>query len=130
MFANLTGWHLLIVLAALLLLFGATRLPALARSLGRSAREFKGEIREMKRDEEGVRRGGGLLPGLPGQPARGAVGAAGGSGSSRVGRSRVNRARNPSRSRMGARSIGTSRPVNRRRRGTDGAYRSSRSSVR
>lgn len=45
MFANMTGWHLLIVLAVILLLFGATRLPALAKSVGQSAKLFKREIR-------------------------------------------------------------------------------------
>lgn len=33
--------ELLVVLAILLLLFGSTRLPALARSLGQTAREFR-----------------------------------------------------------------------------------------
>ena len=46
MFAGLTGWHALIILAVLLLLFGATKLPALARSVGQSARIFKSEVRE------------------------------------------------------------------------------------
>ncbi|KJL43660.1 MULTISPECIES: twin-arginine translocase TatA/TatE family subunit [Microbacterium] len=45
MLANLNGWHLLIVLAVILLLFGAARLPALARSVGQSARILKGEMR-------------------------------------------------------------------------------------
>ncbi|GAA0492537.1 twin-arginine translocase TatA/TatE family subunit [Microbacterium aurantiacum] len=45
MFANMTGWHLLIVLAVILLLFGASRLPALAKSMGQSAKLFKREIR-------------------------------------------------------------------------------------
>lgn len=45
MFANLNGWHLLIVLAVILLLFGAARLPALAKSVGQSARILKGEMR-------------------------------------------------------------------------------------
>jgi sec-independent protein translocase protein TatA len=45
MFSNMTGWHLLIVLAVILLLFGATRLPALAKSMGQSARLFKREIK-------------------------------------------------------------------------------------
>lgn len=49
MFANLTGWHLIVILAVVLLLFGAAKLPALARSLGQSARIFKGEVDEMKR---------------------------------------------------------------------------------
>ncbi|MFH8252769.1 twin-arginine translocase TatA/TatE family subunit [Microbacterium sp. B2969] len=45
MFANLNGWHLLILLAVILLLFGAARLPSLAKSVGQSARILRGEIR-------------------------------------------------------------------------------------
>jgi sec-independent protein translocase protein TatA len=37
---NLGVTELLIVLAVVLLLFGSTRLPALARSLGEAKREF------------------------------------------------------------------------------------------
>ncbi|MFK3679188.1 Sec-independent protein translocase subunit TatA [Microbacterium sp. NPDC090218] len=49
--ANLQGWHLLIVLAVILLLFGAAKLPALAKSMGQSARVFKGEMKAMKDDD-------------------------------------------------------------------------------
>lgn len=52
MFQGITGVHLLIVLAVILLLFGATKLPALAKSVGQSARVFKNEMKEMKRDDE------------------------------------------------------------------------------
>jgi sec-independent protein translocase protein TatA len=45
MFGNLTGWHFLIILVIVLLLFGAPRLPALARSLGQSLKIFKSEIK-------------------------------------------------------------------------------------
>lgn len=51
MFAGLQGWHLLIVLAVILLLFGAAKLPALAKSVGQSARVFKGEMKAMKEDD-------------------------------------------------------------------------------
>jgi sec-independent protein translocase protein TatA len=51
MLGNLTGWHFLILLAVILLLFGAAKLPALAKSMGQSARVFKGEMKAMK-DEE------------------------------------------------------------------------------
>jgi len=44
MLGNLTGWHALIVLAIVLLLFGATKLPALARSMGQSMKIFRKEI--------------------------------------------------------------------------------------
>jgi sec-independent protein translocase protein TatA len=52
MFAGLTGWHLLIILAVILLLFGATKLPALSKSVGQSMRIFKSEVKTMK-DEDG-----------------------------------------------------------------------------
>jgi len=45
---NLTGWHLLIVLAIVVLIFGAAKLPALAKSVGQSARIFKSEMKTMK----------------------------------------------------------------------------------
>lgn len=51
MFGNLNGWHLLILLAVVLLLFGAAKLPALAKSVGQSARVFRGEMKAMKDDE-------------------------------------------------------------------------------
>lgn len=43
MLANLNGWHIVIVLAVIILLFGSTKLPALARSLGQSARILRTE---------------------------------------------------------------------------------------
>ena len=50
MFGNAFGWpHLLIILAVILLLFGATRLPALAKSIGQSMRVFR---KEMKSDDD------------------------------------------------------------------------------
>lgn len=42
------GPHIWVVLAIIILLFGATRLPALARSLGQSTKIFRNE---MKSDE-------------------------------------------------------------------------------
>lgn len=45
MFANLNGWHAIILLVVILLLFGAPRIPALARSLGQSLRIFKTEVK-------------------------------------------------------------------------------------
>jgi sec-independent protein translocase protein TatA len=47
MFGNLTGWHLLIIVAIVLLLFGATRLPALARSIGQSTKIFREEMKSV-----------------------------------------------------------------------------------
>jgi sec-independent protein translocase protein TatA len=44
------GWHLLILVAVVILLFGAKRLPDAARSLGKSMRIFKSEVKEMQTD--------------------------------------------------------------------------------
>ncbi|MGV8875427.1 MAG: twin-arginine translocase TatA/TatE family subunit [Rhodococcus sp. (in: high G+C Gram-positive bacteria)] len=48
MLHNLTGWHALIVLAILLLVFGSTKLPSLAKGVGQSMRILKDEVREDK----------------------------------------------------------------------------------
>jgi len=48
---NLTGWHLIIILAIVVLIFGAAKLPGLARSVGQSARIFKSEMKTMKADD-------------------------------------------------------------------------------
>ncbi|MGP9723584.1 Sec-independent protein translocase subunit TatA [Corynebacterium sp. AOP40-9SA-29] len=42
--------EILIILVVILLLFGATKLPTLARSAGQSLRIFKSEMNEMKKD--------------------------------------------------------------------------------
>ncbi|HUW87815.1 MAG TPA: Sec-independent protein translocase subunit TatA [Candidatus Paceibacterota bacterium] len=44
--------HILILLLVLVLLFGAKRLPDSARSLARSLRIFKSEIKEINEDEK------------------------------------------------------------------------------
>lgn len=46
--------QLLIVVLVLVLLFGASKLPNMARSMGRSMRIFKSEMNEMKKDGETV----------------------------------------------------------------------------
>ncbi|WP_144877613.1 twin-arginine translocase TatA/TatE family subunit [Microbacterium sp. 1.5R] len=49
--AGLTGWHLLALVVIVLLLFGAAKLPALAKSMGQSARVFKGEMKAMREED-------------------------------------------------------------------------------
>lgn len=44
-FGNLTGWHFLILLVVVLLVWGSTKLPALAESIGKSAKILKKELR-------------------------------------------------------------------------------------
>jgi sec-independent protein translocase protein TatA len=43
--------ELLIILVIVLILFGANRLPELARSLGSSVKEFKKGVTEAQKDE-------------------------------------------------------------------------------
>ncbi|MGO1434977.1 MAG: Sec-independent protein translocase subunit TatA [Canibacter sp.] len=52
MFANLTGWHFLIILFIILLLFGAPKLPGLAKSLGQSMKILKKEVRDVTDDDK------------------------------------------------------------------------------
>ncbi len=53
MFGGKIGfWELLIILGILLLLFGATKLPQLARGLGRSISEFKKGLKEDLADNK------------------------------------------------------------------------------
>ncbi|WP_114454231.1 Sec-independent protein translocase subunit TatA [Halopolyspora algeriensis] len=47
--------ELLIIAGIIILLFGATKLPQMARSLGQSARVFKAEARGMREDEEAAK---------------------------------------------------------------------------
>ncbi len=47
---RLEPWHFLILIVIALLLFGAPKLPGLARSLGQSMRIFKSEVKQMKDD--------------------------------------------------------------------------------
>lgn len=46
------GGELIIVLLVLLLLFGASRLPKLARSMGQAGKEFKSGLKEGYQAEE------------------------------------------------------------------------------
>ncbi|GAA1969285.1 twin-arginine translocase TatA/TatE family subunit [Microbacterium deminutum] len=48
MLGNLTGWHALIILAIVILLFGAAKLPALAKSVGQSVKILQKEARPEK----------------------------------------------------------------------------------
>lgn len=45
---RLEGWHIVIVVVLAIVLFGAPKLPGLARSVGQSLRIFKSEVRQLK----------------------------------------------------------------------------------
>lgn len=47
---NIGGPELIIVLVVVLLLFGSTRLPKLARSMGEASKEFKKGVNEGAKD--------------------------------------------------------------------------------
>lgn len=46
MLQNLTGWHALVILAIVLLVFGSAKLPGLAKSMGESVRILKDEVNQ------------------------------------------------------------------------------------
>ncbi|MDK8802814.1 twin-arginine translocase TatA/TatE family subunit [Dermabacter hominis] len=45
-------WTVLILLVLVVLLFGANKLPGLARNLGESMRIFKNEVSEMRKEDD------------------------------------------------------------------------------
>jgi sec-independent protein translocase protein TatA len=49
---GLSPWHWAILAVAVIILFGAKRLPDAARSLGKSLRIFKSEIRELQHENK------------------------------------------------------------------------------
>ena len=55
---NLGPKEIIILLIVVLVLFGAKRLPDSARSLGRSMRIFKTEMKEMKADDSVIEEDG------------------------------------------------------------------------
>ncbi|KAF2414247.1 hypothetical protein B1729_05820 [Microbacterium sp. B35-04] len=47
MLANISGMHLILLLVVILLIFGAARLPALAKGVGQSVRILKTETKDL-----------------------------------------------------------------------------------
>jgi sec-independent protein translocase protein TatA len=48
----LSGWHWVIVLAIVLLIFGGSRLPGLGKGLGQSIRGFRSGLKDDDQDEK------------------------------------------------------------------------------
>ncbi|MCX5212105.1 Sec-independent protein translocase subunit TatA [Kitasatospora sp. NBC_00240] len=48
---GLEPWHLLVVLAVIILLFGSKKLPEMARGLGKSMRILKAETKALREDD-------------------------------------------------------------------------------
>jgi sec-independent protein translocase protein TatA len=55
-FQNMGGGSMILIILVILLLFGAKRIPELARGLGRGIREFKDATKDIQNDlEEGMK---------------------------------------------------------------------------
>ena len=54
MFGDLQPWHIIVLLVVLFLLFGAKKMPDMARSVGQSLRIFKSEMRQSQKETEEV----------------------------------------------------------------------------
>ena len=50
MFGSIGHWELLLIMMAILLLFGSKRLPELARGLGKGLQEFKKALNDVKEE--------------------------------------------------------------------------------
>ncbi|WP_031465781.1 Sec-independent protein translocase subunit TatA [Sciscionella sediminilitoris] len=51
MFSGLQGWHIIVIVVAIVLLFGAKRLPDAAKGIGKSLRIFKSETKAMREQD-------------------------------------------------------------------------------
>lgn len=52
MFGNIGPMELILILAIVLLIFGANKLPEIARSLGKGVRAFRSEAHKIREDLE------------------------------------------------------------------------------
>ncbi|MFZ5815083.1 MAG: twin-arginine translocase TatA/TatE family subunit [Bacillota bacterium] len=53
MFGRLGWTEILLILLALVLIFGAAKLPQLARGVGESFKEFKKAVKEEEKEKQG-----------------------------------------------------------------------------
>ncbi|MEU9042437.1 MULTISPECIES: Sec-independent protein translocase subunit TatA [unclassified Kitasatospora] len=66
---GLEPWHIFVVLAVVILLFGSKKLPEMARGLGKSMRILKAETKAMREDETPVDAGTAQSTAAPQQSA-------------------------------------------------------------
>jgi sec-independent protein translocase protein TatA len=70
MFRNgLQAWHVIVLLVVIVLLFGANRLPGVAKSVGQSMKIFRDEMKDFKDDKKDD-----TTPGSSGTPGDGTPG--------------------------------------------------------
>ncbi len=48
---RLEPWHVVVLIVVVMLLFGANRLPAMAKSVGQSLKIFKNEMQDLTKDD-------------------------------------------------------------------------------
>ena len=53
LFGPLSGWEILVLLLLVILLFGARRIPEIARGLGQGIRDFRSSLRGEEEAEPG-----------------------------------------------------------------------------
>lgn len=69
----LGGWEILIILVVVLLIFGSSRLPKIARGMGESARELRKGFQDIKSDiEDDKSKTGSTSSSEPKEPEKGA----------------------------------------------------------
>ncbi|KJS56947.1 Sec-independent protein translocase subunit TatA [Streptomyces rubellomurinus] len=66
---GLEPWHIFVVLAVVVLLFGSKKLPEMARGLGKSMRILKAETKAMREDDPPADAGTAQSTAAPQQPA-------------------------------------------------------------
>ncbi|MFE6748745.1 Sec-independent protein translocase subunit TatA [Kitasatospora purpeofusca] len=66
---GLEPWHLLVVLAVVILLFGSKKLPEMARGLGKSMRILKAETAAMREEGQAAEQAPAPTAAAPGTPA-------------------------------------------------------------
>ena len=67
---GLGGPELLLILAVLILLFGAKKLPELAKGLGRSVNEFKKASKDAEEEDKAAETKVASAPPKPSEPAK------------------------------------------------------------
>ncbi|AEI12263.1 Sec-independent protein translocase subunit TatA [Cellulomonas gilvus] len=55
-------WHIVVLVVVVVLLFGANRLPDLARSVGQSMKIFKNEVKDLRDDDKPAARAADQTP--------------------------------------------------------------------
>ena len=56
LFGMLNGWEIALIFVAFFLIFGVKKLPAMAKSLGQSIKEFKNEFEQKTEPPAAVRK--------------------------------------------------------------------------